>query len=168
MSDGLEVIGVHAPAVAAQVVQFQPLWDRATQQLIGDSMCQHVATLSRTASNHPVAVRWYGAGPTPAAVVLLLDLRPESLLERVVDTTALGTRLEAVHLLSNWMRLPPLTKLLTIHEQRATLRARSESVRARYPVMAPPTRTGCWHGILTSHELTPVPSQSQASPMAST
>ena len=73
----LQMVRVHARAIATEVVEFEPFGDLPLHQPIGDTV---TAFEPGTDSKHPVSVPIARCRPLPAFGVLTpVDLRPESL-----------------------------------------------------------------------------------------
>lgn len=90
--DGLEMIGIHAEGVAAQMVEFEAIRNRADEEFVADAVCEPcplegaVAALIRAGGPDPaaermanddlgpepfVAARWFGWLPSRSASALV-------------------------------------------------------------------------------------------------
>lgn len=81
--NGLEVVPVHAPAVATGMIGLESGWDRALEEFVGDLMGLDVATQSG-GPEPPIPGLWADV-PRPAPArrgVLLIDVLPESFFRR--------------------------------------------------------------------------------------
>jgi hypothetical protein len=78
LRNGLEMRGIHARAVPAQMVNLKAFGDRLNQRLVCEPVGCHPPLQRRVI--HPVAVRAETACPVPASAFdAYLNLRPESL-----------------------------------------------------------------------------------------
>lgn len=63
--DRLQVIGAHALAIPAEMVDVEPLRNRPDEQLVPDAMGEQYLPFTRTLLDLPVAVAVQRAGPEP-------------------------------------------------------------------------------------------------------
>ncbi|KKL60804.1 hypothetical protein LCGC14_2201690 [marine sediment metagenome] len=116
-SDGFKVSGTNALAVPTEMVNHKAVWNRAVGQLVGKAIGFLVAVTSPIHDKITVAVAVVSAFPKPAGV-RLLNLLPESLLKRLLESTlpvGLGT--------------PPLS--LVVHRAQVLCMGLSRTIRIR-------------------------------------
>lgn len=81
MWNGIEMIGPHASAHPAQMIQLGVCGDRTYEKLVGHSMRSQQRSRSSISPDHSVTICSGHPCPQPA-VVGLLDLRPDSIYQR--------------------------------------------------------------------------------------
>lgn len=74
VSHRLQVAGPHAPSVAAQVIEIEPVRDRTHQEGVDDPVCQ--GATESDALELPVPVGVEASGPAPASTTNTERLRP--------------------------------------------------------------------------------------------